>query len=216
MAQQMINPKEIAWILFFGAIGGSLSLVYAATVGQPIPGSLWVAVPGSVVLGTFAAFIGVYVIANTDTSDFLRCLGFSLLCGFAWKPVYDAGSALVTQQTRATQIDKVQQLNEKVSEAVSEVTSKTTKPTADDIAKAASAALSAIDEAHKTGEVEVKIGALQQASALNDALKTLKDEGKLPTESEGQLHTLDQVVTLHRTAIDASLSALKNPTQDTY
>jgi hypothetical protein len=214
MAQQTINPKEIALILLFGAIGGGLSLVYAATVGQPIQGSLWVAVPGSVVLGTFAAFIGVYVIANTDTSDFLRCLGFSLLCGFAWKPVYDAGSALVTQQTRANQIAKVQQLNETVGEAVSEVASKTTKPTADDIAKAASAAFSAIDEAHKTGEVEVKIGALKQASALNDALKTLKSEGRLPTESEGQLQKLDQVVDLHRNTIDASLRALSDSTQD--
>jgi hypothetical protein len=76
MGKQMINPRKIAWILLFGAIGGGLSLVYAATVGQPIRGSHSVALPGSVVLGTFAAFIGVYVIANTDTSNSLRYLRF--------------------------------------------------------------------------------------------------------------------------------------------
>jgi len=48
-------------------------------------------------LGTGAGFIGVYVIANSDTRSLLRCLGFALLCGFSWKPVYDGGEAIVKQ-----------------------------------------------------------------------------------------------------------------------
>lgn len=50
-------------------------------------------------LGAAAAVIGVYLLANSDTKAVARCIALALACGLAWKPVIDAGSALVTQTT---------------------------------------------------------------------------------------------------------------------
>jgi len=95
--KEAINIKEVVQILIFGGIGGFLSWVYTVTMGKPIALIWYYAIPASIFLGTGAAFVGVYVIAHSDTRAVMRCLGFALLCGFSWKPIYDAGSALVNQ-----------------------------------------------------------------------------------------------------------------------
>lgn len=78
-----------------GGLGGILSWIYSLSVGEPLSLSLVPAFLSAIVLGMGAAFIGVYVLANSDTQTLMRTLGFALLCGFCWKPVFDAGKALV-------------------------------------------------------------------------------------------------------------------------
>lgn len=86
------------WVICAGGIGGVLSWVFSITIGRPaVLESPWQAIPAFAALGMGAAFIGVYVIAHSDTRALMRCLGFALLCGVSWKPIFDAGDALVEQ-----------------------------------------------------------------------------------------------------------------------
>lgn len=93
------GPKriEVLIVLGGGAFGGLLSWLYTVTVGNPpVVEKPW-ALPASILLGVGASLIGVYLIAGTDTTRVMRCAAFAVLCGFCWKPVYDAGHALIDQ-----------------------------------------------------------------------------------------------------------------------
>lgn len=94
--------KDIWIILAAGGIGGFASWVFGLVVGEPVPGGGWGILIG-IFLGAFAAGIGVFVLANTDRSDFARMLCFAALCGFAWKPVCEAGRAFIQQSVQAKQ-----------------------------------------------------------------------------------------------------------------
>lgn len=95
-----VDFREVRMVLAVGAVGGFFSWIYAETVGQSMEMVAWKAIPVSVLFGTAAAFIGVYLLANVDTSAFLRALAFAFLCGFLWMPVFDAGRALIFQDIR--------------------------------------------------------------------------------------------------------------------
>ena len=62
------------------------------------------------------AGIGVVVLANTDRSDFARTVFFAALCGFAWKPVCEAGRAFIQQAVQAKQEMAATELGDKVVE----------------------------------------------------------------------------------------------------
>lgn len=90
--------KQALWIVGFGAVGGILSCVYAAVVGSSSEEHWFWRSLGSTVLGAGASFVGAYLLANPDMREAqgrMRGWAFALICGFAWKPVYDAGTALV-------------------------------------------------------------------------------------------------------------------------
>jgi len=102
------ETKQLVGVLIAGAIGGFLSWVYSVATGHhpPLPWYGWI--PSSVALGVGASFLGVYLLANSDlqgTKSFFRGIAFAGMCGFAWKPIYDAGGALVedTIQKKAEQ-----------------------------------------------------------------------------------------------------------------
>jgi hypothetical protein len=84
-------------VLCSGAAGGMLSLVHAFAVGREVTLPWYWAALAFPALGAAAALIGVYVLTVSDTKAALRCIAFALLCGLVWKPVIEAGSALVTQ-----------------------------------------------------------------------------------------------------------------------
>lgn len=119
-----VSWREFGLVVMFGGIGGFLSWIYIITVGQPLLQTWWKAIPASIVLGMGASFIGVYVIANSDTRALFRCLGFALLCGFSWKPVYDAGGALIKQTTTRHAEQQVLNLS-KTSQKLASALSKT-------------------------------------------------------------------------------------------
>ena len=100
--------KEPMLILAVGAAGGALSWLYAITIGQPPATQGAWTIFAWMAFGMAASFLGVYLIANTDTRAIYRCLAFALVCGFAWKPTLEAAEALVDKQasaSRAQQLD---------------------------------------------------------------------------------------------------------------
>src|SRR5437899_1813889 len=68
-----------------------------ATYGLP----WWVAVPLCIPLGAVAGIIAVFYVTPTDTSKTNQLVQYAMLCGIMWKPVIDAGKALVTQHLEA-------------------------------------------------------------------------------------------------------------------
>lgn len=98
-------PAKVWHVLVSGAAGGALSWVFAVTVGLPLAVTNWlVALPAASALGAGASFLGIYLLAGTDTAQANRCLAFALLCGFSWKPVFDAGSALLNQSIQRHEV----------------------------------------------------------------------------------------------------------------
>ena len=98
--------KIVLLVAGAGGIGGFLSWVYAITVGQPPMLHSLLAIPASIALGAGAAFVGIFALAHTDTRVLTRCLAFAVLCGLSWKPIYDAGNALVKQSIRQQETKK--------------------------------------------------------------------------------------------------------------
>ncbi|MDH3254530.1 MAG: hypothetical protein OEM62_06020 [Acidobacteriota bacterium] len=96
-----VDWRAAIWVVGFGGVGGLLSWVWSITVGEPISDSTTKAIAAALVLGMGAGFVGVYVLGNSDTKVLLRTLGFALLCGFSWKPVFEAGQALVTSRVES-------------------------------------------------------------------------------------------------------------------
>jgi hypothetical protein len=88
--------RIIAIVLLAGTAGGFASWAYGLASNNPVMGG-YLALPVSLFFGAFAAGVGVFVLANTDTTAVGRLIFFAALCGFAWKPVIDAGSAFVKQ-----------------------------------------------------------------------------------------------------------------------
>jgi len=98
-----------------GAAGGAASVLFALVTDVPIGAAIrTVAI---VFLGTFAGLVGVYVLANSDRKDVVRCLVFAFLCGFSWKPLLEAGQVYV--QTVTKQAGAVQQASKVDAETAS-------------------------------------------------------------------------------------------------
>ena len=106
------NWEVPLFVIAAGATGGVLSWIYAMTIGQPPATSgIWTLFAW-MAFGMAAAYLGVYLIANTDTSVLSRCLAFALLCGFSWKPTLEAADALYQKHTADRRIQKLSGLNE--------------------------------------------------------------------------------------------------------
>ena len=113
--------REVSYVLIAGSLGGFASWLYGIVMNDPVPGGVW----GffiAIILGAFASGIAVYVLTNTDTRAFARTLFFAALCGFAWKPVCDAGKAFIEQTVQQHQDESVQQLGDEVVDLTSGLT----------------------------------------------------------------------------------------------
>ncbi len=122
-----VDLGNVEWRVFglvclFGGFGGLLSWVYSLATGETLlitPS--WSAAPAAIVLGIGASIIGVYLLANSDIQAVIRCLAFAALCGFAWKPIYDGGAALIQQQfdnaSVAEWFNQVQAANDAIAQS---------------------------------------------------------------------------------------------------
>jgi hypothetical protein len=111
--------NEIRNTAFFGALGGFSGVILNLWLGNEARNSLLIDLLVATLLGASASILFVYLLANTDRRDVPRLVALSLLGGFAWQPVWEAGLALV-QKTRSEQIssqvkNKIEDLQEKVS-----------------------------------------------------------------------------------------------------
>lgn len=175
---------EAGLILGAGAIGGFLSWVWAATLGKPLAGSPWLMIPASMVLGMGAAFLGVYLLANSDTRALMRCLAFAIACGFSWKPVYDAGDALVSQRTREQQEGTAKDLSKKAETAIRRVEKAQPSEVAPRISEAADAALEAARAAQKVDDPSVRSEVSLNVTKLLAVAQKAQEgvENKLPAD----------------------------------
>src|SRR5260221_4601540 len=107
MALTSDEKKNGIWVLSAGFTGGFLSWTYSMAVGTKLAAPWYGAIPMSCILGAGAAFFSVFVLANSDMRQFLRAMAFAAMCGFAWKPVYDATGALVQQTVKQRAESKV-------------------------------------------------------------------------------------------------------------
>jgi hypothetical protein len=84
-------------VLLAGSVGGFLSVLYAWLVKKELPRNIPMGLLCSAIAGALAAPIGVFVLANSDTSDFRRCLIFAGICGFSWRSILEQASALINK-----------------------------------------------------------------------------------------------------------------------
>ena len=116
------EKKEIIYIMIAGGCGGIISLIYSITLGNSpvIPILPW-GILSYICLGITSGYIGVYLLAKSDTRNFTHCLGFALVCGIAWAPVIDGGTALVKQH-RENKLEKTASLTKNdIVKTVSEI-----------------------------------------------------------------------------------------------
>jgi hypothetical protein len=184
--------KQALWIAGFGAVGGILSCVYSAVTGSPLepwfPKGL-----ASMALGAGASFVGAYVLATPDMSQPLgriRGLAFALICGFAWRPVYDAGGALVEQAVK----------NRNDSPILAQA--KASEEQATELTQAPPAELPARISATKASALAL-IGDMQRAQGTETKRKVRRTAEKLIQSLAGPASTGDPKVE------DAQLDALK-------
>lgn len=107
-----VDWKEVRNIAIAGACGGLLSWLYAQVLPERSPQEWW-KVFFFMALGAGAAPVGVYVLANADMRFPSRALALAMVCGFAWKPVLDAGAAVIKQHA-TERVDSV--VDEKLEE----------------------------------------------------------------------------------------------------
>ncbi|RBP36085.1 hypothetical protein DES53_11834 [Roseimicrobium gellanilyticum] len=91
------TPTDWRYVLVAGVVGGLVAWLIAATFPgyldkQP---SILLDVGKYLLAGGLAATAGVYVLANTDTTQFPRTITFAAICGLSWSAVVEATSGIV-------------------------------------------------------------------------------------------------------------------------
>ena len=95
----MLKPATRSLLLVgaFGALGGGLSGLFSAWVGQPSGLETLGNTPLAVALGSLGSIAFVYIVANPDRSDCNRMIALSLMVGLLSTPMWTAGQVLVGQ-----------------------------------------------------------------------------------------------------------------------
>jgi hypothetical protein len=113
------GSKVAGLVVGCGAVGGLVSWIIQAGGGAKPFGWAWYAgIPSLLILGAVAAVIGVYLIANSDTTELRHTLSFAVVCGIFWQPVIQAGQTYVTQTVAQYDSSAVQTASEDLSKAV--------------------------------------------------------------------------------------------------
>ena len=151
-----INWKEIAIVSGCGAVGGLLAwLIAAVSSGLALNWQLGLCT--AILGGAVAAGAGVYLLANTDTSNAPRCIFFSVFCGVCWQPIVEAGKNLVNEAT----------VHKEVASAKKEVDDKLGQTAAGTSPKD----ISVITDS--TGKLAEKLPEVTNPELRQDALKTV-------------------------------------------
>lgn len=213
--------REAKWIevILVGGIGGLFSWLYPLTFGQELVSPWYKAIPLFIAFGMGAAFIGVYVLANSDRRDQMRCLGFALLCGFAWKFVWDSGNALIHQTFQLREEKRVVSLSEESKELARKLPTIQTDQLPAKINETTTTTIQAVQALPKIKTMEVReavmVSTNEVISALNDiaskkpheAVTALKELGETSIKS-GE----PQIVPL---AINSLAAVSQDPMQST-
>ncbi|HEY0783221.1 MAG TPA: hypothetical protein VGE98_12250 [Thermoanaerobaculia bacterium] len=174
-------------VLVAGAFGGFLAWAYSLRYGKPLDlGQPALAAALSILLGAGAAAIGVYIIANTDLRNVPKALAFSILCGFSWQIVYDAGSAAMT---RTAAKDTVTESATRATAAARKVEASSTPPTKATVQEITTNTDAALNAAQKSESPEAKKTATTTAEiALKAVQKDPAAVGQIGTSAVASGH----------------------------
>ncbi|MBI1746791.1 MAG: hypothetical protein HYR55_09410 [Acidobacteria bacterium] len=102
-----------------GTLGGLTSWLIQALLGvRPFDKPAYFAIPALLVIGAVAAALGVFLIANSDTSEPRHTLAFALVCGMFWQPVIQTGEAFVAHTATQRQVALLQDSGDELSRAL--------------------------------------------------------------------------------------------------
>ncbi len=164
------NTRQALTIVGGGAVGGGLSWLFTIAGGGHLGNlSTLPAILTSIVLGAGAGFIGVYVVANSDRRDLVRCLAFAVLCGFAWRVVYEGGESMLSKRQFGSEAAAGSARTESLAQ---EVTTNTAAPTQAKVVALAAASSDSLNAASKAGDPQAKEKAAQASAKALDALAT--------------------------------------------
>jgi hypothetical protein len=92
-------------VVLAGIVGGLVYWVLMRITGVKPLGLDWYAgVPASLLLGGVAAFLAVYLLANSHTSqpaELKHSVAFALVCGIVWSPIIDTAKQTVLSAVAA-------------------------------------------------------------------------------------------------------------------
>ena len=124
-----LDWKELSLIGGASAVGGFGSWLYAMLLDEPVVSSWWLAIPAHTVLGCIGGIVGIYLLIPVDVTKIRRAFSFALLCGFAWKPILDAGAAAVKQKVATEEVETSSRRSEELLRKVDNAPLATTEET---------------------------------------------------------------------------------------
>lgn len=156
--------QNLQWVLAAGAIGGLAGWVIGVSNSGNV-GSHWaIDFIAGIFGGAIAATIGVFLLANTDPSQFPKIVSFALVCGLSWPAIIATGKNLVANATTHKEIATATDNIEK------------------DLAKASSAPADIKALASNTTKLAEKLPSVTDPSLRQDAVQTAtKAVAKLET-----------------------------------
>lgn len=113
-----VEWKELAIIFGAGAVGGLAGWLIGVVTTNDL-GTRWMLdMLTSILCGGLAAGVAIYLIANTNTAQAMRCMFFAVVCGMSWKPVLQAGMKVAdTAVTHQEVSDQKSQLQATINNA---------------------------------------------------------------------------------------------------
>lgn len=96
--------QNLQWVFIAGAIGGLAGWVIGVS-NSGNAGAHWaIDLIAGIIGGSVAAAIGVFLLANTDPSQFPKLITFALVCGLSWPAIIATGKNLVANATTHKEI----------------------------------------------------------------------------------------------------------------
>jgi hypothetical protein len=180
-------------VLLSGAVGGMVYWILQVATGVMPFGSRWYgSVPAALLVGGVAAFLGVYLLANSDTThgELKHTLAFALVCGITWSTVIAGAKQQVISATSAVKADAAQDKTVSLQKAIvagnsAEVSAK--------VSDAASAASQAVQTLSSITDDQVKAKIVDNSQ---EAVKTIFQAAKIdPAASIAALKTVGTTAT---------------------
>jgi hypothetical protein len=180
-------PVDVRFVISSGAGGGLVSWAFTLITGATFGLGPLAALPLCVILGAAAAMVAVYVVTPVDVSKTGKLIAFSLLCGFLWKPVLDAGRDRITERLQVAQTDNAA---DSQVEALKSASPQTVAAKADEAAGSAAELLRSSDrldnpivERQATERATEAVDAIAETSTANpaaarDALDEIRDAAR--------------------------------------
>jgi hypothetical protein len=101
--------QGLPWVAVAGAIGGLAAWFIGASNSGTIGAHWMIDLLAGIFGGALAAAAGVFLLANTDPSQFAKMITFAAFCGLTWRPIIATGVNLVNEATTHKEIAKATQ-----------------------------------------------------------------------------------------------------------